>query len=339
MSKKVVGLALDFGWPLNKEGYKELGAEYVEIPSRTEREIIEATKDADAVFAPAEVFNRKIIEHMNKCRIISVAGTGYDHIDLDAATEHGICVSNVPDYCSEEVSDQAMALILACARKIVIAVNGVKAGEWDSLVDSKLHTRLTPMFRLRGQTLGIVGLGRIGRALIPKAKGFGLKVIGYDPYIESTIAKRLGVELVDFERLLKESDFVSLHMPIAKGQRPIIGLTQLKKMKPTAFLINAARGGLLDEKALHTAVTKGYIAGAGLDVTDPEPPLPNNPLLKLDSVLITPHSGYYSEQSLMNVLREAEEEVFRVLGGGWPQNLVNPGVKEKLREKVGPNRS
>lgn len=328
MKKKIVGLAHNFGWPIDKEGYKKLETEYVEIPCQTEDEIIEAVKDADAAYAPGERFSRKVIENMKRCRIISVAGTGYDHVDLDAATEYGICVSNVPEYCSEEVSDQAMALLMACARRIVTSVNGVKAGEWDSLVDSRLHIKLKPMFRLRGQTIGVVGLGRIGRALVPKAKGFGVRVISYDPYIESNTARKIDVELVDFERLLKESDFISLHMPIAKGQSPMFGLEQFKKMKPTAFLINAARGGLIDEKALYIALTQGYIAGAGLDVTEPEPPDPNNPLLKLDNVLITPHSGYYSEQSLIDVLKQAEEEVFRVLGGGWPQNLINPAVKE-----------
>ena len=328
MSRKVAGLASGFGWPICKEGYEKIGAEYVEIPCQTESEIIEATADADAVFAPAESFSRRVIEHMKRCRIISVAGTGCDHVDLDAATEHGICVSNVPEYCSEEVSDQAMALLLACARKVVMSVIGVKAGEWDSLVDSRLHVKLPPIFRLRGQTLGIVGLGRIGRALVPKARGFGMKIIGYDPYIDPSVAREMKVELVGFERLLEESDFISLHMPLTNETSRMLGLEQFKRMKPSAVLVNVARGGLVDEKALYIALTRGYIAGAGLDVTDPEPPAPDNPLLKLGNALITPHSGYYSEQSLIEVLKQAEEEVFRVLGGGWPRNLVNTGVKE-----------
>ena len=333
--RRVIGLASGFGWPIYEQGYEKLGAEYVEIPSQTEDEIIEATRDADAVFAPAEVFSRRIIEDMRRCRIISVAGTGCDHVDLDAATEHGICVSNVPEYCSEEVSDQAMALLLACARRTVIGVIGVRAGEWDSLVDSRLHTKLKPLFRLRGQTLGIVGLGRIGRALVPKARGFGMKVISYDPYIDPSVVPEMDVELVEFKHLLRESDFISLHMPATNQNSPIFRLEQFKKMKPTAFLINAARGKLIDEKALYTAITQGYIAGAGLDVTDHEPPEPGNPLLCLENVLITPHSGYYSEQSLIELLKQAEEEVFRVLGGGWPQNFVNPQAKDKYTRRWG----
>lgn len=335
MIRKVVGLARNFGWPISKQGYEKLGAEYVEIPCQTESEIMEATKDTDAVFAPAESFNRKVIENMRKCRIISVVGIGYDHVDLDAATEYGICVSNTPGFCVEEVSDQAMALLLACARKIVMQVIGVKAAEWDSLVDSRLHIKVPPIFRLRGQTLGIIGLGQIGRALVPKAKGFGMKVIAYDPYIGPSLSQEMGVDLVELDYLLEKSDFISLHAPLTDKNRHMLGLQQFKKMKPSAFLINTARGGLIDEKALYTAVNEGYIAGAGLDVTEQEPCGTDNPLLKLDNILITPHTAYYSEQSRIEVLRRSEEEVFRVLGGNWPQNFVNPQVKENYIRRWG----
>ena len=335
MSRKVVGLARNFGWPVNRQGYAEVDAEYVEILCKTESEIMEAIADADAVFAPAEHFGREVIEHMRKCRLISVAGVGYDHVDTDAATERGICVSNTPEYCTEEVSDQAMALLLACARKVVASVARVKAGEWDSLVDARLQTEIRPMFRMRGQTLGIVGIGRIGRALVPKARGFGMRVIAYDPYLDPGVAREMMVDLVEFDRLLEESDFVSLHMPLTSETGHMFGLEQFRRMKPTAVFINVSRGGLVNERALHTALTRGYIAGAGLDVTDPEPPAADNPLLKLENALITPHTGYYSEQSLIDVLEQAEEEVFRVLGGDWPRNLVNGGVKEIYVRKWG----
>jgi len=335
MRRKVVGLARNFGWPVNRQGYAEVDAEYVEISCKTESEIIKATADADAVFAPAEHFGREVIGHMRKCRLISVVGVGYDHVDIDAATEHGICVSNTPEYCTEEVSDQAMALLLACARKVVASVVRVKAGEWDSLVDARLQTEIRPMFRLRGQTLGIVGIGRIGRALVPKARGFGMRVIAYDPYLDPGVAREMMVDLVEFDRLLEEADFVSLHMPLTSETGHIFGLEQFKRMKPTAFLINVSRGGLVDEKALYAALTRGYIAGVGLDVTDPEPPTADNPLLKLENALVTPHTGYYSEQSLIDVLRQAEDEVFRVLGGDLPRNLVNSDVKEAYAKKWG----
>lgn len=335
MSRKVVGLARDFGWPICKQGYKKLEAEYIEIPCKTEPEIIEATADADAVYAPAEHFSRRVIEQMRRCHIISVAGIGYDHVDLDAATEHGICVSNTPEYCKEEVSEQAMALLLSCVRKIVISVIGVRAGDWDSLVDSRLHAKLVPMLRLREHILGIVGLGRIGRALVPKAKGFGMKIISYDPYLDPDVALKMNVKLVGFEHLLEESDFISLHVPLTSETSRMFGLEQFKRMKPSAFLINTSRGGVIDEKALYTALIQGYIAGAGLDVTDPEPPDLDNPLLQLENVIISPHLAYYSEQSMFEVLKQSEEEVFRVLGGEWPRNLVNTEVKENYTRRWG----
>jgi D-3-phosphoglycerate dehydrogenase len=335
MTRKIVGLSRDFRWPIHKQGYEELEAEYVEIPCKTESEIVEATTDADAVFAQTEHFSGRVIEHMRKCRIIGIAGTGYDNVDLDAATEHGICVSNTPEYCTEEVSDHAMALLLACARKIVMSVIGVKAGEWDSLMDSRLQAKLTPIFRLRGQTLGIIGLGRIGRVLVPKARGFGMNVISYDPYVDPCAAQEIDVELVGFADLLGKSDFISLHVPLTDETSRMLGLEQFEKMKPSAFVINTSRGGVVDETSLYTALTRGYIAGAGLDLTDPEPPAPDNLLLQLENVMITPHSAYYSEQSLFDVLKQAEEEVFRVLGGEWPQHLVNTGVKENYTRRWG----
>lgn len=330
---KVLGLTAGLGWPVSKAGYEKIGAEYVEIPCQTEEEIIEATSDADAVFAVAEQFTRRVIKHMRKCRLISVLGIGYDHVDVDTATKQGICVSNVPGYCVDELSDHAMALLLACARKIVIQVIGVRDGGWDSAINPRIWAKLPPMFKLRGQTLGIVGLGRIGRTLVPKAKGFGMKVIAYDPYLTPEIARETGVELVELDYLLEKSDFISVHALLNNETRHMFRIEQFRKMKPTAFFINCARGGLVDDRVLYVAVSQNYIAGAGLDVLEPEPPMPDNPLLKLDNVLVTPHSSFYSEQAMIEVVRQAEEEVFRVLGGDWPLNLVNPEVKEKYTGK------
>jgi D-3-phosphoglycerate dehydrogenase len=339
MRRKVVAFAPNFGWPMNGEGYQRLEAEYVEIPCKTEDEFIEATVDADAVFVPLEPLNRRIIGHMGKCRVISVVGVGFDYVDVKAATEHGICVSNVPDYCEEDMSDHTMALLLSCARKIVLQVVGVKAGEWDSMVTPRIHAKLPPIFRLQGQTLGIVGLGRIGRKVVSKAKGFAMNVIAYDPYLTNNMAQEIGVDLVKLDYLLEKSDFVSLHLPLNDQTRRMFGLDQFKQMKHSAFLINTARGGLVDEEALHIAISKGLIAGAALDVLVSEPPTLDNPLLKLDNILITPHSGFYSIESKTQLLTEAEEEVFRVFGGGWPKNFVNPEVKKNYLRKWGGHKS
>lgn len=328
MTCKVVMTIHYSGLPYNREEYNEVGAEFLEQPCQTEDEIIAATADASAVFAILQSFNKRVIENMKRCRIISCVGIGYSSVDIKAATQHGILVSNVPDYCLEEVSDHAMALLLACARKIMPQIIAVNEGKWDSLMRPEIRKKWPPMFKLRGQSLGLVGLGRIARALVPKAKGFGLNVIAYDPYVPKSVAQELGVELVEFNHLLRESDFVSLHVFLGNETRNMMGLEQFKRMKPTAYLINTARGGLVDEQALYTALTQGYIAGAGLDVTEPEPPDFSNPLFKLENVLLTPHCGFYSDESIHEVDRRAEEEVFRVLRGEWPRNLVNPQVKE-----------
>ena len=323
------------GLPRNLEGYKEVGAEFIEKSCQTEDEIIAVTADADAVFAPLVPINKRVIENMKRCRIINCPTGGYNNVDLEAATQCGILVTCVPDYCLEEVSDHTIALILTCARKIMLQTTMVREGKWDSIMRLEFRKKWPPMFRMRGLTLGLVGFGRIPRALVPKAKGFGLRIIAYDPYIQKSIAQEMGVELVDFDRLLRESDFISLHLHLTDETKNMIGLEEFKKMKPTAYLINTARGGLINEQALYIALTQGYIAGAGLDVTEPEPPDPDNPLLKLENVVITPHCAFYSDESVVELNRRAEEEVFRILRGEWPQNLVNPEVKGRFEAKWG----
>ncbi|HJX70126.1 MAG TPA: C-terminal binding protein, partial [Dehalococcoidia bacterium] len=288
------------GIPPDEKVLTDIGAQFAKIPCHSEEELIATAQDADAIITIPmnQLFPRRVIERLNKCRIISSPGIGYEGIDLAAATERGICVTNVPDYCLEEVSDHAMALLLACARKLFRLDKAVKEGKWDSLEKPQIRNKIwPPMFRIRGQTVGLIGFGRIPRALVPKAKGFGLRVIAHDPYAPPGIAEELGVELVDLDRLLRESDYVSVHAALTAETKHMLGLEQFKKMKPTAYLINAARGPLIDETALYTALSEGYIAGAGLDVMDPEPPSLDNPLFKLDNVIFTAHSAHYSELS------------------------------------------
>jgi D-3-phosphoglycerate dehydrogenase len=315
--------------PANEEEYRLLGARFVKkAPCPTEEAVIAEAGDADAVIALRCPYNRRVIEKLSRCRLISVPSAGYEWVDVDAATEHGICVTNVPN--PEEVSDHAMALLLACARKISLLNDAVKKGWWDSLEKPKIMQLLPPISRLRGQCLGIIGLGRIGRSLVPKAQGFGLKVIAYDPYLPSAEAEKMGVKLVELDELLSESDFVSIHTLLNPQTYHLLGEEQFKKMKPTAYLINAARGAIIDEAALYTALSRGYIAGAALDVMDTEPPAPDNPLLKMDNIVITAHTAYYSQQAFAQALRQTEEEVFRILRGEWPLNLVNPEVRERF---------
>jgi D-3-phosphoglycerate dehydrogenase len=324
------------GLPRDVEGYKKLGAEFIKIPCNTEEDIITATRDADVVVTALQPYNKRVIQNLQKCRLISVIGIGYEGVDVAAATERGILVANVPGYCVDEVSDHAMALLLACNRKILKLDKAVREGRWDSLEKPYIRFNImSPLYRLRGQTLGIIGLGRIGRALVPKAKAFGLNILAYDPFVPPSVGSELGVKMVNLEELLRKSDFVSLHAALTPDNRHILGLEQLIMMKPTAYLINTARGGLVDEEALIIALKQGYIAGAALDVTDPEPPNPDSPLLKMDNVIITPHTAFYSELSTQDLIKGIEENIFSVLRGQEPPGLVNPQAKERYRKRFG----
>jgi len=302
----------------------------------TEQEIITAAKDADAVIAQAsyQAMTRKVLTSLKKCRLITSVGIGYENLDVAAATEFGIMAANVPDANIEDVSDHTMGLILSCTRRIVQLNDAVKKGLWTSVASPHMIGEIWPhLSRLRGQTLGLIAFGRIPRALVPKAKGFGLRIIVCDPYLSSDIVRKFDVERVDMDQLLAESDIVSIHTPLTPETKHILGLKQLKKMKPTACLINTARGGVVDPKALYTALTKGYIAMAAFDVTEPEPIPADSPLLKLDNFIVTAHSAGLSPQSLTEMQRRPGDEIIRVVKGGWPVGLVNPEVKIKYRKK------
>ncbi|MCX6000709.1 MAG: C-terminal binding protein [Chloroflexi bacterium] len=325
----------DYGQMLEQAG---LEVEFVKVNCNTEDEIIAAAHDADAVIGVAtfQRFSRKVIQSLPKCRIIISMGIGYDNLDVKAATEHGVLAANVPDYCLEEMSDHAMALILACTRKISLINNMVKRGEWRKEPDPDMQRIVWPtMSRLRGQTLGLVGLGRVPRALLPKARGFGMKIIAYDPYVEAAAFESLGVTKVGLDQLLAESDVISLHAALTPETTDMLGAEQFKKMKSSAYLINTARGGLVDHAALYQALANRQLAGAGLDVTDPAPIPPDSPLLKLDNVIITAHSAHASIPSLKELLQRPGEEVARVLKGEWPVGLLNPQAKDKYRQRWG----
>ena len=325
--------------PTYDELLTKLGTEVEKIFCATEEELISACSEADAAIAlgirimPGYIFSLKVIENLNKCRLIALTGIGYDNVDISAATEKGICVANVPYYCLEEVSDHTMALILACARKFYQLLPDIKSGKWSTQAD--YLSALKPLHRLSGQTLGLIGFGNIARTLVPKARAFGFRIIAYAPHVPSILFETFKVESVGLDQLLGESDFVSMHTTLTSENKHMMGLPQFKKMKPTAYFINTARGELVDERALYTALSEGLIAGAGLDVLESEPPGLDNPLLKLSNVLITGHFAYYSEESREELFRWPWEEVARVLQGEWPQGLVNPQVKERFSVKWG----
>jgi D-3-phosphoglycerate dehydrogenase len=326
----------------HKRDFKKMGADYSFQPCHSEDEVIAAAHDADALITVAfmQPMTRKVMEGLSRCKLIQSEGTGYEGVDIEAATELGICVANSPDYCMEEVSDHAMALILACSRQVVRLSSAVKAGKWlPATVDSEIRSQIWPrLSRLRGQTLGLIGLGRIPRALLPKAQAFGLRVIAYDPYLPSKVAEDAGVELVDLNQLLRESDFVSVHAALTDETRHMMGQEQFDRMKPTAWIINTARGPVVDELALCEALKDGKLAGAALDVTDPEPIAPDNPMLKMDNVIVTAHVGAVSPNSWAEFWLRPIEEVGRIMRGEWPRCLVNPEVKERFVQKWGPVR-
>ena len=301
--------------------------EFAYKPARTEEEIISLASDADAVVVGAEPYTRRVINSLKSCRLISTPKMGYDNIDIAAATEAGICVSCVAAVSSEEVSDHAMALLLTCARKVNRVDKAVRTGVWRSLHGPEMEEIWQGIVPIRGQVLGLIGFGQIPRALVPKAKGFGFRILAYDPYVPVEVIENMVVEAVGFDYLLQESDYVSVHCALTAENRHMLGAEQFKMMKFTGYLINTARGPLVDEKALYASLTRGEIAGAALDVIEVEPITLDNPLLKLDNVVITGHSGHYSDMAIANIRHRPFEDVSRIISGEWPRGWVNPGVE------------
>jgi len=280
-------------------------------------EALEAASHADALMVTIQEVSADLIARMSNCRLIARVGTGLDAINILAATEHHIWVANVPDYSIDEVSTHAITLLLMFARSMNDLLQAVQQKRWWD----PAHIR--PVQRLQGQTLGIVAYGRIGQALATKAKGLGLKVLAYDPYLPPDRILADGVQPVDFATLLSSSDYISLHAPLTDSTRNIINAAALAQMKPTTFLINTARGPLVDEGALLAAVRSGQIAGAAIDVFAVEPPPPDHPFLHEERIIVTPHAAWYSEQSKIDVRVKGAEEVVRVLKGEPPRFPAN----------------
>jgi len=303
-----------------------IDAEVVEVNCRTEDELIEVAKDVDVVLG-GHMFTRRVIESLPKCLAVVTYSVGFDGIDVDAATDNGLIVVNNPasEWCVEEVSNHAVALILACAKKLVLQHELVRQGRW---IDAK--RALPPMGSVHGETLGLVGCGAIARMVAEKARCFGLSVVGYDPYLEKSLADEYKISLMDLPEVLKVSDYVSVHTPLNDETFHLLGEKEFRQMKPSAYIINTARGSVIDEAALIKALQEKWIAGAGLDVFEKEPIDPDNPLLKMDNVIVIPHSASYSDAALDMQPVNPVREVARILSGKWPRNVVNRGVKPKV---------
>ncbi|MDM8548813.1 C-terminal binding protein [Desulfobacterales bacterium HSG2] len=339
MSFKIVNTihipGLDFG----KKLLESMDAELVNALSRTEEEIISNAADADAVICsgPVQPWTARVIQSLSKCRIIASLGVGYDRIDLETATNKGIVVANTPDYCIDEVSGQAITLMLALGRKIFQADKAVRERQINFVPPNRknLTDIVYPLFRISEQTLGIVGLGRIGTAVALKARGLGMRVIAYDPYIFKAVMRSLGVEPADFDTLIKTSDFISINASLNEETRNMFGHDEFRRMKPTCYLINTARGEIVNQPALVKALQEGLLAGAGLDVTTDDPMSGDNPLLSMPNVILTGHSGWYSATSDSKFWHRAMTQVVLALRGEWPIYAVNPDVQEKWLEKWG----
>ena len=295
---------------------RPLDAQIIHTRNLRSPEALEAVRTCDALMVTLERVTGEIIQSMQQCRIISRLGTGLDTIDIPTATARGIWVTYVPDYSIDEVSAHAIALLLSLARGIPFLSNATRQGTWSAAAWG-------PIYRLKDQTLGILGLGRIGQATAEKGRGLGLQVIAHDPYADPAVAARLGVQLVDLDTLTRTSDYISLHSPLMDSTYHIVNADFLAQMKPTAYLINAARGPLIDEDALLAAVRSRQIAGAGLDVLAVEPIDPASPLLREDRILITPHAAWYSEEAKIDMRTRGAEEVVRILSGQPPRAPAN----------------
>jgi D-3-phosphoglycerate dehydrogenase len=312
----------DYGFPnLDPEErlLRPLGFEFAAGQCRTSEEVAALCGDADAVLTQWAPVDARAIEALRRCKIIVRYGIGVDNVDLEAAARRGIPVVNVPDYAIDEVADHALALMLASVRKIPRIVAQVRAGEWQI-------APCRPIMGLRGRTIGTAGFGNIARAVLARARAFGMRTIAYDPYVPDGAFAELEVGRATWERLLAESDVLSLHLPLTEETRGIMGRDAFRRMKPSAFLVNTSRGGIVDSGELAAALAEGVIAGAALDVLDVEPIAPDHPLLGLEQCLVTSHCAWYSEDSLVKLQQYAALEIARLFGGERPLHVVN-GVK------------
>jgi D-3-phosphoglycerate dehydrogenase len=282
----------------------------------TEQETIDFCKDADAILTNHSPFTKQVIDQLQKCKVIVRYGIGYDTVDIQAAAARNIPVVNVPDYGVQEVADHTFSLLLATVRKIPSMQNNAKRGDWQI-------APLRPIIGLRDKTLGLAGFGNIAREVARRAQGFNLCVIGYDPYVQTNVFQEHGVEQVGLEDLFSRSDIISSHLPLNNATRHLFQRKTFQRMKPTSYLINTSRGGVIHTADLVWALENGIIAGAGLDVFEEEPLPVGHPLFRMDQCVLTGHTAWYSEDSMVLLQQFAAMEIARVLSGERPKHIVN----------------
>lgn len=318
MSKTLVAVT-DSTFPnldLATQVLSEIDAELRLAKGTTPEEILAVARDADGLLVTYAKVPAQVIEQLTRCKVIARFGIGVDSVDIDAATRAGIMVTNVPEYCEDEVSDHAMALLLSLVRKIPYANRTTHGGKWSM-------PAVVPIHRIRGKCLGLIGFGKIPRLVAVKAQAFGLRVQTYDPFITAEVTDKLGVKCVSLSELLGSSDYISIHAPLTPDTHRMFNKEAFQKMKRGALLVNTARGPLVDVEELVDALDAKLIAGAGLDVLPEEPPAANSRLLGRDDVILTPHTGFYSEESMVDLQTKAAQQVALVLSGKEPRYPVN----------------
>ena len=329
MNKKLVVIT-DYDYPdveTERAILQEMGAEVQAYHYTDEADVLKIVGSADAVINQYAPIGRNVIEHLSeRCVAIGQYGIGVDTIDVVAATEAGIVVVNVPSYCEDEVAEHALALLLTLARRLPLYDAEVRRGGWD-------WTTQAPIRRVRGRTLGLVGFGKIARALVEKVRGLSLEIVAFDPLVREAEMKEVGVRKTSLEDLLRQSDFVSIHVPLVDSTRDLISAPQFQLMKRHAILINESRGAVVDQDALYEVLSERKILAAGLDVLYDEPPRrahSGEALVKLDNVCLTPHVAWYSEESIVGLREKLARDIGGILKGYKPHGFVNPGVKPRV---------
>lgn len=313
--------------PIPEEGeeLEKIGAKVVYIEGSSPEEILSVARTCDALAVVSSKVRKEVIEKLEKCRVIARYGIGVDNIDVDVATEKGIIVTNVPDYCFNEMAEHTMALILGVTRKVVEMDRNTRNCKWSSRVSGHLK-------RLSGQKLGLIGFGSSARGVAVRSIPFGLKIYAYDPYVNEEVIKEYKVKPATFEFIIKNCDIISLHVPLSPETHHLIGENELRSMKKNAVLINTSRGAVVDEDVLVRALEEGWIRYAGLDVFekinvfDESEEKVDHPLFHLDNVILSPHCAACSDESLVEQKQKAVREIVAVLTGKWPKNCVNPSV-------------
>ena len=316
----------DLQWEADELAKRGVEFAFHQLKFAPTEQVIAATRDADVVVVNMVPITPEVVAGWEKCKLVIRHGTGYDNVDIPALTAAGIPLVYIPDYCLEEVAEQAIALIFACARRIVrsrkVLDDSVARGQWD-------FADVIPIFRMAGKTVGILGCGRIGGTVLRKLRSFGFNFIVCDPYLSERRRAELDVEVVDKETLFRQSDFITIHTPLNDETRHIVNAEMLALMKPTAYLVNTSRGPMVDAYALADALKRGAIAGAGIDVFDKEPPTADYPLLDLPNAILTPHLAWYSEDAGWRIREIILEEIDRFIAGDNPRYTVNKEVLNK----------